>query len=202
VQGIVLERDTAQFGMFAMEVGPEEPHRVTRFAILPVPRPAEYPLPRMTEAEVVSALRLKLEKDTATDRFAGTVLLAKNGKVLFSGAYGMADREKKIANTLDTKFRIGSMNKMFTAMSVIQLVQAGKVKLADPMGKYITDYPNQDVATKVTIHQLLTHTGGTGDIFGPELTAHRLEVRTLNDYIGLYGKRAPFVRARQPMGLQ
>jgi D-alanyl-D-alanine carboxypeptidase len=191
VEGIVLERNSSQFGLFALEVDPAEPQRVTRFAILPIPRPAEYPIPPMTEAEVVAALRTKLEKDAAADRFAGTVLLAKNGKVLFSGAYGLADREKNIANTLDTTFRIGSMNKMFTATSILQLVQAGKINLTDPLGKYIKDYPNQDVATKVTIHQLLTHTGGTGDIFGPELTAHRLEVKTLDDYIGLYGKRAP-----------
>jgi D-alanyl-D-alanine carboxypeptidase len=191
VEGIVLERGGAQFGLFALEVEPDEPHRVTRFAILPVPRPTGYPLPRMTESEIIAALRAKMDKDAAADRFAGTVLLAKDGKVLFSGAYGMADREKKIANTLDTKFRIGSMNKMFTATSVLQLVQAGKIKLTDPLGKYIPDYPNQDIAAKVTIHQLLTHTGGTGDIFGPELTAHRLEVKTLTDYIGLYGKRAP-----------
>jgi CubicO group peptidase (beta-lactamase class C family) len=83
------------------------------------------------------------------------------------------------------------MNKMFTAVSVLQLVQVGKIKLTDPVGKYITDYPNQEVATKVTIHHLLTHTGGTGDIFGPEYDAHRLELRTLNDYLALYGKRAP-----------
>ncbi len=70
------------------------------------------------------------------------------------------------------------------------MVQAGKIKLTDPLGKYVTDYPNQDVATKVTIHQLLTHTGGTGDIFGPDFTAHRLEIKTLNDYVGLFGKRA------------
>jgi len=81
------------------------------------------------------------------------------------------------------------MNKMFTAVSILQLVQAGKVKLTDPLGKYITDYPNPDVASKVTIHHLLTHTGGTGDIFGPEYAAHRLELRTLNDYVTLYGKR-------------
>jgi len=98
---------------------------------------------------------------------------------------------RKGANKLDTRFRIGSMNKMFTAVAVLQLAQAGKIKLTDPLGKYITNYPNQDVATKVTIHQLLTHTGGTGDIFGPEYNAHRLELRTLNDYVALYGKRAP-----------
>jgi CubicO group peptidase (beta-lactamase class C family) len=64
----------------------------------------------------------------------------------------LADREKKIPNTLDTRFRIGSMNKMFTAVAVLQLAEAGKIKLTDPLGKYITDYPNQEISTKVTIH--------------------------------------------------
>jgi D-alanyl-D-alanine carboxypeptidase len=71
----------------------------------------------------------------------------------------MADRDKKIPNQLGTKFRIGSMNKMFTATAVLQFVQAGKINLTDPLGKYLPDYPNKDVATKVTIHHLLTHTG-------------------------------------------
>src|SRR5208282_5473121 len=143
------------------------------------------------EGDALAALRTQLEKDVAADKFSGTVLVAKEGKPVFAEAYGLADREKKISNTLDTRFRIGSMNKMFTAVSVLQLVEAGKIKLTDPLGKYVTDYPNQDIATKVTIHQLLTHTGGTGDIFGPEFNAHRRELRTLNDYVALYGKRAP-----------
>jgi len=78
---------------------------------------------------------------------------------------------------------------MFTATSILQLVQAGKLKLTDPFGKYVTDYPNKDVSGKVTIHQLLTHTGGTGDIFGPDFDQHRLELRTLDDYVKLYGAR-------------
>jgi len=53
----------------------------------------------------------------------------------------------------------------------MQLVQAGKVKLDAPLGTYITGYPNQDVATKVTLHHLLTHTGGTRNIFGPSSTS-------------------------------
>jgi CubicO group peptidase (beta-lactamase class C family) len=65
------------------------------------------------------------------------------------------------------------------------------VRLTDPVGKYVPDYPNRDVANKVTIHQLLTHTGGTGDFFGPEFSAHRLELKTLNDYVKLFGSRAP-----------
>jgi CubicO group peptidase (beta-lactamase class C family) len=52
----------------------------------------------------------------------------------------------------------------------------------------LPDYPNRDVAA-VTVHQLLTHTGGTGDIFGPEFEAHRLELKQLKDYVELYGNR-------------
>jgi CubicO group peptidase (beta-lactamase class C family) len=189
--GLVQERDSDQFARFTLVVDADEPHRITRLGIGAIPRPAEFPVPRMSEAEVIAALRAKIEKNVAAGRFAGTVLLAKSGNVLFSGAYGLADREKKVANKLDTRFRIGSMNKMFTAVSILQLVQAGKIKLTDPLGVYIQDYPNHDVAAKVTIHHLLTHTGGTGDIFGPEYNAHRLELRTLNDYVNLYGKRAP-----------
>jgi CubicO group peptidase (beta-lactamase class C family) len=191
VSGLVQERDSDQFARFTLEVEPAEPHHVVSLGLMAIPRPAAFPIPRLTASEAVAAVKALVEKNTAAERFAGTVLLAKNGEVLFRGAYGLADREMKIPNTLDTRFRIGSMNKMFTAVSVLQLVEAGKIQLTDPLGKYITDYPNQDIATKVTIHHLLTHTGGTGDIFGPEFNAHRKELRTLNDYIALYGKRGP-----------
>src|SRR5262249_39923265 len=87
------------------------------------------------------------------------------------------------------KFRISSMNKMFTAVSILQLAQAGKIKVTDPFGKYITDYPNREAASKVRIEQLLTHTGGTGDIFGPQFEQHRKDLRTLQDYVNLYGRR-------------
>ena len=189
--GLVRERGSDQFARFTLVLEPAEPNRISRLGINAIPRPAEFPVPRMSEAEVIAALRAQVEKDAAADRFAGAVLLAKNGKVLFSGAYGLADRDRKVPNQIDTRFRIGSMNKMFTAVSILQLVQAGKIKLTDPLGKYVTDYPNQDVAAKVTIHHLLTHTGGTGDIFGPQFDTHRLELKTLNDYVALYGTRAP-----------
>ncbi len=118
--------------------------------------------------QLIPALQTQLQREAKAGRFAGAALLARNGKAVFAQAYGLADRAKRIPNTLETRFRIGSMNKMFTAVAVLQLVQAGKVGLNDPLGTYIPDYPNKDLATKVTIHDLLTHTGGTGDIFGPE----------------------------------
>jgi CubicO group peptidase (beta-lactamase class C family) len=186
---LVQESDSDQFARIVLEVEPAEPHGVVRIDARPVPRPAEFALPRLTESELLTALRAKLERDSTADRFAGAVMVAKDGRTIFAGAYGLADREKKVPNALHTRFRIGSMNKMFTATAVLQLVQSAKIKLEDPVGRYLTDYPNKDVAAKVTIHHLLTHTGGTGDIFGPAYDAHRLDLRTLQDYVKLYGER-------------
>lgn len=191
ITGLLQERNSDQMARFAMEVDPTDPHKITKWGAQAISRPPEFAPTRMSQADLLVALRPMLEKDAAANRFAGAVLLAKDGKPIFTGAYGLANREKKITNTLDTKFRIGSMNKMFTAVSILQLVQAGKISLDDPVGKFITDYPNKDIATKVTIQQLLTHTGGTGDFFGPEFDAHRLELKTLQDYVKLFGQRAP-----------
>jgi D-alanyl-D-alanine carboxypeptidase len=148
-------------------------------------------LHRMTEADALKALAARAGRLVGQDELSGAVLVAKNDRVLFSHAYGLADRKRRTANTVRTRFRIGSMNKMFTAVAILQLVEAGKVRLTAPLGIYLPEYPNRDIATKVTINQLLTHTGGTGDIFGPDFDAHRNELRTLADYVKLYGRRGP-----------
>jgi D-alanyl-D-alanine carboxypeptidase len=146
-------------------------------------------LDRPTEEDALEALSTRAKKLAREDQLSGAVLVANDDQVLFKDDYGLADRKRGIPNTLRTRFRIGSMNKMFTAVTILQLVEAGKVELTAPLGTYLRDYPNRDVATKVTIHHLLTHTGGTGDIFGPDFDAHRKELRTLADYVELYGKR-------------
>jgi D-alanyl-D-alanine carboxypeptidase len=189
--GLVQEKASGRMARFEIEVDAAEPHRILNLNLELVSQEAGPPPVRVSESEAISALKAELEKQTAGDTFSGAVLVAKNGKTIFSNAYRLADRANKIPNTLDTLFRLGSMNKMFTAVATLQLVQAGKIQLDAPLGKYITDYPNKEVASKVTIHQLLTHTGGTGDFFGPEFDAHRLELRTLQDYVNLLGKRGP-----------
>jgi CubicO group peptidase (beta-lactamase class C family) len=149
------------------------------------------PDPRTTEREALAQLAQELDRATAADDFSGTVLIAKHGAPIFERAYGRADREQGIANTLDTSFNVGSMNKMLTAVATIRLVQEGKLAVTDTVGKWIPDYPNRAIADRVTIHHLLTHTGGTGDIFGPEYWKHRLKLRTHDDYIKLFGERDP-----------
>ena len=141
------------------------------------------------DSAFVRALRAKLEADVKAGTFSGAVLVTREGKTLFEGAYGLADREKNVPNTVQTKFRVASMNKMLTAAAILQLVQEGKLRLDAPLGTYLPDYPNADVRSKVTLHHLLTHTGGTGDIFGPQFMANRLQLRDISDYLQLYGTR-------------
>jgi CubicO group peptidase (beta-lactamase class C family) len=147
--------------------------------------------PALTPAEstFVAAVRARLDAATSSNEFAGAVHVSRNGRVLFERAYGLADRERNVPNTVNTQFRVGSMNKMMTAVAAMQLVQAGRLSLDATLGSYLTDYPNADLASKVTTHHLLTHTGGTGDIFGPQFSANRLELRTTSDYLELYGSR-------------
>jgi len=186
---VLKEQDSDQLARATMEVDAAEPHRVARFQIGPIPTPDDLRVKRMSEADAIAALRAELAKAVANDRFAGAVLVAKNGAPIFAEAFGLADREKQLPNKLDTRFRIGSMNKMFTAVATLQLVQGKQLATDTPVGKVLRDYPNKGVAAKVTVHHLLTHTGGTGDIFGPDFDAHRLELRTIGDYVKLYGTR-------------
>lgn len=141
------------------------------------------------DSAFVAALRARLAAATEAGEFSGAVLVARDGRTLLEGAYGLADRERRVPNTPLTRFRVGSMNKMLTAVAALQLVQPGALRLDAPLGAYLPDYPNAEVASAVTPHHLLTHTGGTGDIFGPAFTARRTELRTTGDYLRLYGTR-------------
>ncbi|MFT3897759.1 MAG: serine hydrolase domain-containing protein [Thermomonas sp.] len=155
-----------------------------------IERPADLRIARLDQAGAIAALAAKADADAAKDAFSGVLLVARGDDILLQRAWGMADRDAKTPVTLDTKFRLGSMDKMFTAVATLQLVGAGKLSLDGSVGQYLPGYPNAEIA-KVTIRQLLTHAGGTGDIFGPEFDRHRLELKTHDDYVRLYGTRGP-----------
>jgi len=93
--------------------------------------------------------------------FSGSVLMARDGKILFSKAYGFANREWDVPNTPQTKFRLGSITKQFTAMAIMQLQEKGLLSVSDPFSKYAPEFPNGD---RFTIHHLLTHTSGVFSI--------------------------------------
>ncbi|MBC5992195.1 serine hydrolase domain-containing protein [Pontibacter cellulosilyticus] len=89
--------------------------------------------------------------------FSGVVLVAKQGEVLFSKSYGYADRQAKKPNTLETQFSVASLTKSFTAVSVLQLEEKGLLSLKDPIGKYLSGFPN---GNQITIEHLLSNSSG------------------------------------------
>lgn len=149
---------------------------------------------RVTESEAIAALAEELDRQTAADMFAGAVMVSRDGETIFAKAKGCADIERQIPNDVDTAFGIGSMGKMFTGTAILQLVQAGRVSLDDPLSAYLPDYPNEAMAA-ATIHQLLTHTAGAGNIFGPDeielFNANREDLTEPEDFIALFGERSP-----------
>ena len=105
---------------------------------------------RKEPAELAEELDRKLEELTRQDRFSGTALIAKDGKPVWQKAYGMQDREKTVPANLETRFRLGSMNKMFTSVAIAQLVEAGKAQVQDTLASVLPDYPNKEAASKIT----------------------------------------------------
>ncbi|MBC5833866.1 serine hydrolase [Flavobacterium sp. F372] len=100
-----------------------------------------------------------MQAQVEVNNFSGTVLITKNGSVLLKKAYGLADYEWDIKNTIDTKFQLASVTKQFTATAILQLVEEGKLSLNDKLSNFFPDYPKAD---RVTIHMLLSHSSGLG----------------------------------------
>jgi CubicO group peptidase (beta-lactamase class C family) len=92
-------------------------------------------------------------------QFNGTALVADHGKVIYKKGFGPANMEWNIPNETDTKFRLGSITKQFTATLILQLVEQGKIKLDGKVSDYLPDY-RKDTGARMTIHQLLSHTSG------------------------------------------
>ncbi len=120
-------------------------------------------------------------------QFSGVVLVARNGAPEFERAYGLADREAARPNDLETSFNLGSINKLFTTIAIQQLAAAGKLNLDSSLARAWPDYPNQDVARRVTIRQILDHRSGIqGNIFAAPAGKTRHDVVSLQDYFELF----------------
>ncbi len=165
------------------------PHKLLAIAVELVddPESVSVPEPKADEKEFVAAVRGFLEERVRADAFSGVVLVAKDARVVFHEAYGLADREAKVPNRKDTRFNLGSINKNFTRVAVHQLARQGKLGLDDTIKRFLPDYPNADAAAKVTIRHLLNMTSGIGDFFGARYDATPKEgIRTLRDYLPLF----------------
>ncbi|HUW21925.1 MAG TPA: serine hydrolase domain-containing protein [Candidatus Bathyarchaeia archaeon] len=142
----------------------------------------------MTKGNLIKKLRLYLEEQSKIDNFSGTVLVAKDGQPVLEYTSGFANKESHLVNKINTKFSLGSVNKIFTGVAIAQLVEKGLLKFDDIVGKYLPDYPNPTVKKQVTIHHLLTHTSGLGHYpkDWDKLKAFRESLRSISDFVGLF----------------
>jgi D-alanyl-D-alanine carboxypeptidase len=141
----------------------------------------------ISQTELVQRLTTSLDSLAKAGQFSGVAVVAKNGVPVFQRAYGMADRERRVANNPETAFNLGSINKIFTQIAILQLRAAGKLDLDSIIATYWPDYPNKEVARKITIRQLMRHTSGIGgNIFALPAGGKRNDIRTLKDYLPLF----------------
>lgn len=144
----------------------------------------------------------KVEKD----QFSGVVLIKKGNEEIFSGAYGYASRTWRIKNGLRTRFRIASISKMFTAVGILQLIEAGELSFDTKAVEYL-NLENTKIPKDVSIESLLTHTSGIGDYFDENLGGEEWEklwssipiykMRKLEDYLDLFIYKEPVSKVNE-----
>ena len=135
--------------------------------------------------QIIEKLDKMIENAAKEKLFSGSVMLTYNGETIYSKSVGLRNIENNQLNHIDTKFNVGSMNKMHTAVSILQLVQNDKLKLDDKLIDILTDYPNKEGVAKVTIHHLLTHTSGFGDYLSNLMGVAKDKYQEINDYLPL-----------------
>ncbi|HKC77564.1 MAG TPA: serine hydrolase domain-containing protein, partial [Gaiellaceae bacterium] len=133
-----------------------------------------------------ASAKLAREVQTAASRagFSGEVAVARHGRIVFARGFGFANRARARGVTLDTAFNLASMGKMFTGVAAARLVQEGKLRFGDRIGKYLPQLPAR--MRSITLAQLLDHTSGLGDFFGdPGYERLLPKLITLDAYLSL-----------------
>ncbi|MCH8020016.1 beta-lactamase family protein [candidate division KSB1 bacterium] len=171
------------------EIESEPPYRVSGLGIemAAPPEGMDRIEKKLTEKEILEFAESELQKMAESDDFSGAVLIAKNGKALFKKAYGMASKRFNIANNVNTKFNIGSINKSFTQMAIAQLLEKNKIEIDETIGKYLADFP-EEIAEKVTIKHLLTMKSGMGSYWNDEWQAKWSTIKTVDELIEIIKK--------------
>lgn len=165
------------------------PYLLAGVGIQPTQDPT-LPLPtgELTDAVLADYMNAFIDRLVARGVFSGAVLVARDGVPVYTRVAGEACRRYAVKNRLDTKFNLGSMNKMFTGVAIAQLAEQGRLSFDDTVGTFLPDYPNPAVRARVTIRHLLTHTSGLGDYWDPLFAGQFWKVRSVQDYADLFAR--------------
>lgn len=194
--GLVLKSEAEDAWLNLMlQVEPGEPYRILMMGFRPASPPAgkkgitqiiksqHEPKSNETHFTNFDELNKYLKQKSEANEFSGALLIAEDEKPIFKNAYGFATKKNKSANKVDTKFNLGSINKIFTSVAIFQLMEKGKLSIDDPIGKYLDIFP-KDIGDKVTIRHLLNMKSGWGDYWGDEYyLANKDQLKTVSDYM-------------------
>lgn len=189
---VLVQSQNGDWFEFGFQFEAEPPHRFAGLRVEDADAPDETATasqsgPPLTEAEFIREVEKLMDELVKADKFSGVVLIAKGEKPILEKAYGLASKEYNVGNRVDTKFNLGSINKVFTHVAIAKLIEQGKLSLDDKLGKHLPDYPNRDAAEKVTVRHLVNMSSGIGDIFNKkyfETPPNRL--REIKDFLPLF----------------
>ena len=167
------------------------PHRMTRVRMGRGLTPAHAGTrhPPLDDAGLARHLEAHLGRMAREGYFSGTVLVARHGRPLFQRAYGFADRGGQSRNRLETRFDLASVGKLFTAVAIAQLAEAGKLSFGDTIARFLPELP-RSLSGRITVAHLLEHSSGLGEL-GPSLDAAMARTRTVGEMLALLRDTAP-----------
>ena len=163
---------------------PDPPHKINALVfIASVTEPVTLPNGYINDPRTLEWLDAYIDKLVARDDLAGSILIVSGHRPLYERAFGYADAARTVKATPETRFNLGSGDKMFTAVAVAQLAEQGLLAYSDPIAKYFPDFPDAAFAKKATIGHLLSHTSGVGEYWTDEYEKHRGEIRELKQML-------------------
>ncbi len=190
----VQTRRGGQRALFPLVADSAQPDQLAQAALFPMDDPGLYegwPKSAVTHVEMGQVIHAALDRLVKTKDFSGCVTVRDGGDSVFNECRGLAERRFNVPADGQTRFHIGSMDKMFTGVAIAQLVEAGKLSWDDTLAKRVPEYPDQEAAKKITVWELLRHTAGMGDFLVPEYLEHSERFINPVDYLSLI--------ARQPL---
>lgn len=187
----VKGRRNAQTALFWLAADLAHPDRLAQAMVVPMDDPlyADWPKGPVLHAELRKLIHSTLDRLVGTSDFSGCVSVFDGSETVFDECRGLANRSFNVPVDHRTKFRIGSVGKMFTAVAIAQLVEAGKLSWNDTLAKLMPEYPDQATAKKITVWELLHHTSGLGDFMVPEFFEHAQRYVNPVDYLDLIARQ-------------
>jgi CubicO group peptidase (beta-lactamase class C family) len=181
-----------QLAWFVLAADPAQPAKLGQADLVPMDDPAldaAWPKTAVSRDQMTRLVLTELDRLVRTNDFSGCLTVSDGGATVFDECRGIADRGFGVAVDHQTKFHIGSMDKMFTAVAIAQLVESGKLSWDSTLAQLVPEYPDHTAAQKITVWQLVHHTAGLGDIFVPEFFQNREKFVDPADYLALIARQ-------------